>query len=309
MEHLHYPSAGGIHTVHACLWSPRTQPRGVIQIIHGMEEYAARYAPFAETAAAHGFLVCAEDHLGHGETAHTPDGGPEFGHFPQNGKNLILQDIAALTEHAAARAPDKPYFLLGHSMGSFFCRVVLARSRRPFAGAVIMGTGYKNKAVLTAAAALTGCTGIIRGWKHKSPVLQRLVFGSYNRKFGGRPGGLEWLSADAANVQAYAGDPLCGFGFTCGGLAGLFSVIREACDRRTFAATDRKLPVFLVAGEDDPVGGFGAGVKKVAEKYKKAGLENVSLKLYPGARHEILNDICAQEASADILSFFSGIAK
>ena len=194
-------------------------------------------------------------------------------------------------------------------MGSFFCRVVLARSRRPFAGAVIMGTGYKNKAVLTAAAALTGCTGIIRGWKHKSPVLQRLVFGSYNRKFGGRPGGLEWLSADAANVQAYAGDPLCGFGFTCGGLAGLFSVIREACDRRTFAATDRKLPVFLVAGEDDPVGGFGAGVKKVAEKYKKAGLENVSLKLYPGARHEILNDICAQEASADILSFFSGIAK
>lgn len=311
MDDIHFPSSDGAHTVHACVWKPAGEPVAILQIIHGMEEYAARYARFAEKAAERGFLVCAEDHLGHGETATMPDGGQELGHFPRGGETYILKDIAQLTDRAERYAPDAPYFLLGHSMGSFFCRAYLSRSGGKFAGAVIMGTGYKNKATLFFARCITGLIRALKGAKHKSALLKKLAFGSYSKRFAPATdegcAGLEWLSADSENARAYNADPLCGFGFTCGGFAGLFRIIRLACDKRAFADTDKNTPLLLIAGEDDPVGDYGKAVRKVACAYKQAGVKDVRLKLFPGARHEILNDTCAQEAEAEIFSFLEGI--
>ena len=299
MENIFYPSADGVHTVHAAIWRPQGAPRAILQIIHGMEEYAARYAPFAERAAKEGILVCAEDHLGHGLTA-----GGDLGHFPERGEEFVLSDISALTSRARETAPGVPFFVMGHSMGSFFCREYIARAGG-FAGAVIMGTGYKDGVTLFFARALTALVGRLKGRAHKSKLISSLAFGSYNKKFEGRTP-YDWLSAEPANVDGYIADPMCGFGFTCGGYAGLFAIIKKACSARAFGGADKDMPLLIVSGGEDPVGDYGKGAEKVYKKYRKAGVKDVSLKLYAGARHEILNDFCAEAAAGDVLSFICG---
>ena len=304
MEEIFYPSADGSHKVHACIWRPRGEVVAVLQIIHGMEEYAARYAPFAEQAAARGILVCAEDHLGHGKTANG-----DLGHFPGGGEEIVLKDIARLTARAKVLAPDVPYFVMGHSMGSFFCREYIARSGNEFAGAVIMGTGYKDKATLFFARVLTRLIGASRGWEHKSKLISKLAFGAYNKRFSPSVTGYEWLSANAQNVDSYVADGLCGFGFTCGGFMGLFNIIGKACSSRAFSDVKKDLPLLFVAGRDDPVGDYGRGVEKVYKKYIKAGVKDASLRLYEGARHEILNEDCRDCVSEDIFGFICRVAQ
>ncbi len=302
MEDIYYPSSDGVHTVHACIWRPECKPVGILQIIHGMEEYAARYARFAEMAAERGFLVCAEDHLGHGLTA-----GDAPGEIPARGEEFILGDISALACMAKNMARGAPYFVLGHSMGSFFCRAYIANTA-DIDGAIIMGTGYKCGATLALGGALAALVSAVKGRNYKSPLLKKLAFGSYNKKFAPAETGYEWLSVKSENVKAYAADPMCGFGFTAGGYKMLFAIMAQACKKRTFLLSQWDMPVFIVSGKDDPVGGYGRGVKKVYALYKKSGAGRVSLKLYEGARHEILNDVCAQEAADDILAFLADIA-
>lgn len=298
MEEIYYPSADGEHTVHAVLWRPHGEIVAILQIIHGMEEYAARYSAFAEQASMRGILVCAEDHLGHGGTAKG-----DFGHFPKDGDEIVLKDIAELTSRARAIAPGVPCFVMGHSMGSFFCREYIARRGSQFAGAIIMGTGYQGSATLFFARLITRIVARIKGWDHKSKLIKLLAFGSYNRKFRPARTGYEWLSVDKKNVKNYVADKNCGFGFTCGGYMGLFNIIKKACSKGAFYSVNRNLPILIVSGEDDPVGGYGKGVQKTYDKYIEAGVKDVKLKLYTGARHEILNDICRNAACSDVLTF------
>lgn len=304
MEEIYYPSADGVHNVHACIWRPRGEIVAILQIIHGMEEYAARYSKFAQMAAERGVLVCAEDHLGHGGTA---DG--DFGHFPKDGEELVLKDIAELTSRVRAIAPGVPCFVMGHSMGSFFCREYIARNGREFSGAIIMGTGFTGAGTLFFARLVTKIIGGIYGREHKSKFISKLAFGAYNVKFKPARTGYEWLSKNEQNVKAYVADEKCGFGFTCGGFMGLFGIIKKCCSKSAFVCTPKDLPIFMVSGADDPVGAYGKGVKKVYNKYRAAGVNDLSLKLYNEARHEILNDYCAEEACADIFSFIFGRAQ
>ena len=298
MEDIFYPSADGKHTVHAVIWRPEGRPRAVLQIIHGMEEYAARYDGFARAAAERGILVCAEDHLGHGLTA----GEGELGHFPKGGDELVLADIRTLTLKAKELAPGAPAIIMGHSMGSFFCRVYISRFGRELAGAVIMGTGYKGALTLGAGKLVSGLLGGLRGRGKRSGLVQKLAFGAYNRRFAPERTPCDWLSADEGNVDRYIADGLCGFGFTYGGYSGLFAIMAKACAKKTFSSTPQELSLYIVSGGDDPVGDYGRGVRKVCDMYKRAGLEP-RLKLYDGARHEILNDFCREEATADLLAF------
>ena len=302
MEEIYYPSSDKVHTVHACIWRPEGEILGVLQIIHGMEEYAARYDRFAQRAAKSGFLVCAEDHLGHGLTA-----GKNLGEIPKGGEEFILQDISALAQIARGMAQGKPYFVLGHSMGSFFCRAYIACTAG-IDGAIIMGTGYKGGALLALGGALARLISAVKSASYKSPLLRKLAFGAYNRRFAPAATGYEWLSAEEENVKNYVADSMCGFGFTCSGYAMLFSIMAQACKGRTFLLPQRDMPVFIVSGKDDPVGDYGRGVEKVCALYKKSGASRVSIKLYGGARHEILNDVCAQEATDDILAFLADVA-
>ena len=303
MEDLFYPSADGRHTVHACIWRPDGAVKGVLQIIHGMEEYAARYAPFAEEAARRGFLVCAEDHLGYGGTAE--DG--EYGHLPQGGEEIVLSDIAALTDRAAELAPGVPLFIMGHSMGSFFCREYIARAGKRFSAAVIMGTGFKGKCTLSAALLLTKLIARTKGSAYKSPLIKKLAFGAYNKKFRPVLTGYEWLSADTDSVDRYVADGLCGFGFTCGGYLALFNIMKKSCSGRAFRGVSKELPLRIMSGAADPVGDRGRGVKKVYRKYLRAGQREVKLSLYGGARHEILNDGCFPAVCEEIFAFLEAL--
>lgn len=301
MEDIFYPSEDGKHTVHACVWRPEGEVKGAVQIIHGMSEYAERYAPFAEYLNAHGYIVCADDHLGHGKTAENAE---DFGYF-DDAKNYmtVIADIRRLQLRIKEETGDKPYYILGHSMGSFFCRKYISLYGSDFAAAVIMGSGFKSKATLNSALFAVRLNALFCGWRNRSQFIKKLAFGSYNKKFSPNRTENDWLSEAGENVDAYNSDPLCGFEFTNNGYYILFSVIREACSDKVIAAVPKDLPVFFVAGADDPVGDYGKGVLKAYDKFRSAGVENVFVKLYKDARHEILNDFCKEEVSADILGF------
>lgn len=301
MENIFYPSKDGTNTVHACIWRPEGQARGVFQIIHGMCEYIERYAPFAEFLTAQGFIVCGEDHLGHGQTAKTPE---DLGYFCDSRDfKTTIADIRELQLIVQEEAKGLPYFIMGHSMGSFFCRNYISLFGGDFAGAIIMGTGFKSKLTLNTALNVVGLNAAFKGWRNRSKTIENLAFGSYNKKFKPARTAKDWLSVNTENVDKYIADPLCYFDFTNNGYKILFSVIKAACKNKTIKAVPKDLPVLFVAGGDDPVGDYGKGVEKAYKKFKKAGIKDVNIKLYPGYRHEILNDNCREEVEGDILAF------
>ena len=302
MNEIFYPSHDGKTTIHACIWRPECEIKGVVQIIHGMSEYALRYSPFAGFLAEHGYLVCADDHLGHGRSV---TGESELGYFnSQRSTKIILDDIRTLHLEIKKQAEGKPYFVLGHSMGSFFCRKYISLYGKELNGAVVMGTGYKGGAMLGFALLLVRLNALFCGWRHRSKFIAKLAFGSYNKKFKPKRTEYDWLSKEEENVNAYLADPLCGFPFTDNGYHILFSIMKDACSHKTVEAVPKDLPIYLVAGKDDPVGDYGKGVLKVKRKLDGAKVKEVSVKLYEGARHEILNDFCKEEVQEDILEFF-----
>lgn len=303
MEDIFYPSKDGKNTIHACIWKPEGNIKGVVQIIHGMEEYAERYSPFAQYLTERGFLVCAEDHLGHGKSVQSEEG---LGYFcDSRDYKTVIADIRELQLRVQETAQGAPYFVLGHSMGSFFCRTYISMFGGDLAGAVIMGSGFKGKLTLNFALATVKLNALFKGWKHKSSFVKNAAFGSYNNRFKPARTESDWLSRNPENVDKYIADPLCGFGFTNNGYYVLFSVIKRACSAKTIKAVPKDLPVFFVAGADDPVGDYGKGVLKAYKKFAAAGVKDVNVKLYENCRHEILNDDCKDELSGDILNFFT----
>lgn len=302
MQDIYYPSHDGVTTVHACVWKPEGEIKGVVQIIHGMCEYAARYAPFAEFLNSKGYLVCADDHLGHGQSVKDKSC---LGYFnKERDTDTVIADIRALQLAVKKQTEGKPYFVLGHSMGSFICRKYISLYGADFNAAVIMGSGFKSKATLNFALFFVRLNALFCGWKHRSRLIKKLAFGSYNKKFSPARTENDWLSKNAENVDKYEADELCGFSFTNNGYNFLFHIIKDACSQKTISAVPENLPVYFVAGADDPVGDYGKGVKKAYEKFKKAGVKDVSITLYEGGRHEILNDDCKEEVMNDILSFY-----
>ena len=304
MEDLFYPSSDGENTIHACIWEPVGKAKGVVQIIHGMCEYAQRYSPFAEFLAANGYIVCAEDHLRHGRSVKSEE---DLGYFNAAADyKIVVEDIHKLKRTVSERTGDLPWFVLGHSMGSFFCRVYISLYGEEFGGAVIMGSGFKDKLTLNTALFAVKANALFCGWRNRSKLIKNLAFGSYNKKFKPNRTENDWLSKNPDNVDAYENDGLCGFSFTNNGYFVLFSVIKKACSKNTISAVPKNLPVYFVAGEKDPVGDYGNGVIKAVNKFHRAGIKDVSVTLYDDCRHEILNDDCKGRVQNDVLEFFNG---
>ncbi len=307
MQDIYYPSKDGKNTVHACLWLPQGKAKAVVQLIHGMCEYAERYAPFAQFLNEHGYIVCADDHLGHGKTAKTEE---DLGYFnDQRDYNIVVEDIHELKLTVQKQTGELPWLVLGHSMGSFFCRKYISVYGNEFVGAVIMGTGFKSSITLNTALSAVKASARSHGWRYRSNTIKKLAFGSYNKKFRPARTGNDWLSKNPQNVDAYENDPLCGFDFTNNGYFILFSIIKQACSKQVVNAVPKNLPVYFVAGALDPVGDYGKGVIRAVNKFHKAGVKSVSLTLYEDSRHEILNDDCKQQVQNDLLAFFEGILK
>lgn len=303
MEEITYLSADKKSTIHAVIWRPEGEACGVVQIIHGMCEYIERYAPFAQFLTGKGYIVCGEDHAGHGKSA---SGDDNLGYFnDERSLEMVLADIRFLHQRVKKETEGLPYFILGHSMGSFFCRNYIAKYGAELSGAVVMGTGNKGKLLLSTALCLTRMNAAFKGWDNRSKFIDSLAFGAYNKRFKDENSSHSWLSVDKNNVNVYEADKFCTFRFTDNGFYILFSAIKGACAGKTIKAVPKNLPVYFVAGDSDPVGDYGKGVRKAYVNLKKAGVHRVDIKLYKGARHEILNDFCKDEVQADLLDFFT----
>lgn len=296
-----YYGSKGAGTIHGCRWTPEQPPVAVVQIIHGIAEYVERYDDFARYLNRLGFLVVAEDHMGHGKSI---NGEGIQGYF-HGGWFTAVEDSYQLLQDTRKEFPDLPYVLFGHSMGSFMTRTIL--EKYPDSGisaAVICGTGWQPKAVLNTGIGVCRMVCKQQGEKKPSKILEKLVFSNYNKKVEHPRTSYDWLTRDSGIVDRYLADPFCGFTPTGGLMRELLTGIRY--EQENLSAMKKDLPVLFIAGGDDPVGNYGKGVLRSAEAFRKAGMLDVSCKIYPLGRHEILNEINWEEVYQDISSWLNG---
>ena len=290
----------GTGKIHCLRWSPEGAPRAVVQIVHGIADFAERYDCFARFLNERGFLVVAEDHMGHGKSI---EGGSIQGHF-HGGWFAAVEDTYHLLTETRKAFPHIPYILFGHSMGSFMARTILCKyPDSGITGAVICGTAWQPAAMLPAVIKLCELECRRIGETTPSEFLQGLAFGSYNRKVEHPRTAFDWISRDSREVDAYIAHPHCGFTATAGLLRDMMKGIRYIEQPGNLGNMRKELPVFFIAGGDDPVGDFGKGVRLAAEKFRQAGMTDVAVKLYPLCRHEILNEINKEEIYNDILEW------
>ena len=298
-EEFYYDSRDHQSKIHAVKWIPdATKPVCIFQIIHGMEEHIERYNEFAGFLAGKGILVVGEDHLGHGKSV--TDGTP-YGYFcKEDAANIVIRDVHRLKKIVQEQYPDVPYLILGHSMGSFILRNYICRYGSGIDGAVIVGTGMQSKATLFIANTLASIQQLFMGPKHISKFMERLAFGTYNKKFEPIRTRYDWLSANQENVDSYIKDPMCGFTFTLNGFSTLFKLVRGCYDQEKIEKIPKHLSILILSGADDPVGDYGRGVEKTYKSYLDHGLLNVQMKLYDNDRHELLNETDRELAFGDI---------
>jgi alpha-beta hydrolase superfamily lysophospholipase len=296
---FYYPSAGG-GMIHGCRWEPAGEPVAVLQIVHGVAEHVYRYAEFASFLAEKGILVVAADHMGHGLSI---GDGEAVGIF-RGGWFKALADVHRLFLYIRKENPDIPYILLGHSMGSFLARSFLCRY--PDSGicaAILSGTAWMPRAVINSGKAAATLVGKRKGMETPSKFLNDMMFGSYCNRIENPRTPSDWLTRDEKIVDDYVADPLCGFTITPGLARDMMTGLRYIQEPANLAKMCKTLPVWFIAGEEDPVGGYGSGVKRAAKEFQKAGMEKVSLKLYPQCRHEILNELNKEEVFDDVLTW------
>lgn len=297
-QEMYFPSADGETQIHAVEWIPGGEIRAVLQIVHGMVEYIDRYDEFARYLNERGYYVVGHDHLGHGESV-TGDG--RHGYFHKtDGNACVIADIRYLRQKTREKYPDVPYFILGHSMGSFLTRQYLKTCESDFSGAVIMGTGNKPGLLLAAGKLICKVVGALKGDDYRSAFVNNMAFGGYNRRFRPTRTAMDWLTKDEEIVDKYLKDPYCTFVFTVNAYYHMFCGMQTLLKSGNLENIRKELPVFFVAGQDDPVGSFGKDVEKVCRKYRACGIRDVELKLYKGDRHEILNETDREQVYGDI---------
>ena len=286
MKPFYMTSADG-STKLACYRTDCKNPQAMLQISHGMCEYFKRYSEFATYLARRGILVFGHDHLGHGASAPTLS---DLGFTAKGGGwEYLVEDVHNLSLNMMDEYPNVPLVLFGHSMGSFIAREVMARYGEDYRAAIFCGTGGPDMPT-AAGKALASVLMRFFGEHHRSKLLKKISFAGYNQKYDNVETPNDWLTRDRAVVQQYMQDPYCNYVFTLRAYHDLFTLIGEVSKKSWASRLPKSTPVLVVSGMMDPVGGFGIGVKKVADRLSDAGI-NTTLRLYPDMRHEILNEI------------------
>lgn len=297
-----FPSADGIHQIHAMEWLPADrEPKAVVQLIHGMSEYIARYDPFARFLAEQGYAVVGHDHLGHGKTAAGPE---EYGFLAEkDGWRCLLLDARQLRVDAGERFPRIPYFLMGHSMGSFVARGYLIEYSGTVDGCILSGTGQEPNGVISLGNLAAALLEKFKGKRAHSGFLNKLSVGAYNARFKPNRTSADWICSDEAVVDAYLADPLCNFLPTIGMYHDIFRGLEFLNTPSNLRKMDSFVPVLLLSGDKDPVGEEGDGVRRVYSILRYNGVREVTLQLYPGGRHEMLNEPNKEEVYQYILAW------
>ncbi|NRF96077.1 alpha/beta hydrolase [Paenibacillus frigoriresistens] len=280
--------------------------KAIVQIAHGMSETAVRYERLAALLTSQGYAVYANDHLGHGRTAGSPEAVGKFG---KDCFYSMVENMGQTTNEIRKRYPNPiPLFVMGHSMGSFLTQhyMVSYLNGHPdnVQGIILSGTNGKQGAALQAAIAIATAEAAIRGDHHRSKLVTSLSFGAFNKRFAPNRTPFDWLSNDASEVDKYVDDPYCGVTFTSGYFRDFFRGLKEIHQAKHINQIRKDLPLYVFSGEDDPVGG-GKGVRKLLSMYQELGLKNVSSKLYPRGRHEMLNEVNRDEVMNDIAAWLN----
>lgn len=297
-------SCDGIHKLSGVIYEPAGEACGFFHIVHGMTEHIGRYDRIMSDLAEQGYICFGYDNLGHGNTARDES---ELGYIAKKeGYDLLCRDVKTFSDAVFAEYGEKykclSYCLMGHSMGSFIVRLAAEKYVHPDK-LIIMGTGGANPSA-GAGIALISLIKLFKGDKHISPLIDKMAFGSYNNKFKNDPdaSSTSWLTTDQSIRNKYLEDNYCNFKFTVSAMGDLMRLLQRSNRAAWFKNMSKTLPILLVAGKDDPVGNYGKGVCKVADKLRSAGAD-VKCIIYDGARHEILNDFTYEKVKSDILDF------
>jgi len=298
-EEFYFDSRDNHSRIHAVRWTPDVgNVVAVVQIVHGMSEYVERYEEVAAFLTERGFVVTGDDHLGHGKSV--PEGGLQGYFCEQDPATVVVRDVHRLKKMTQEIYPGVPYFILGHSMGSFILRNYICRYGSGIDGALLVGTGMQSNALLCLSKATAAVVGFLKGAKHPSRFIDKGAFGGYNKRIQSAVTDFDWLSRDSDRVEAYIADKDCGFIFTVNGFKTLFELIARAKKRENLLKIPKELPVIFLSGEDDPVGDYGKVVKKAYQSLVDAGLADVEIKLYPQDRHELLGEPDRRKVMEDI---------
>ena len=291
MNYIHrditFPSSDGKNTIHAELFVPSDNNiKGVVQIAHGMMDYIGRYKGMADALCKAGYALAGNDHLGHGDSVATPE---DYGFFAsRGGYNYVIDDVKKMNDLIRKEIPGVPVVLLGHSMGSFISRLYAVKYSDSIDGLIIHGTAGPNPAT-GAGLLLVKLLRAIKGERYRSKFVCSLADGGYNKGFDPAEGSGAWLTRDPSQVADRVGNPKNDFIFTLAGYEDLFNFLGDCNSSGWFRRFPKNLPTLVISGAEDPVGGFGKGVRYVYENLNKQGA-NVELKLFEGARHELFNE-------------------
>ena len=302
-----FPSSDGTSVCAGIAVSPSDDPRALLIISHGMEEHMERYLPFMQILASRGILCFGHDHIGHGKSVKSEK---DLGYIPlHGGADFLIDDVICDAKRFRGCYPNVPLILFGHSMGSFIARLaVTTEDSNLFDALILAGTGGKNPLAPLALMFLSVMC-VLRGERSHSRTMHSLIFAPYNERFEKRTP-VDWLTTDKAIVDSYIADPLCGPQlFTLSSLFVLISLLYSANRSAAFRNTPNDLPILLISGRDDPVGGYGDGIHETADAYIRGGCTKVSHTLYSNARHELLNEPIAPQVISDILSFLDANLK
>lgn len=300
---FYFNSSTGKNKIHARMCVPDTEPRAIVQIIHGIAEYIGRYDEFMSFLADNGIIAVGTDHLGHGKSIESEEQTGFFAY--DNGWDYVVRDEEVLRLAMHENYPELPIIVFGHSMGSFMTRTLLIRYPDAFNAAIISGTGNQGAALVNGGLFMGNLVTGLRGAHHYSKFLNNLAFGSYNKIYDNPKTEYDWLSRDEANVQKYIDDPLCGFIPSCSLFRDMMTGVKFITNKKNLTAMNKDMPVYFMSGDMDPVGECGKGVQKAYNNFLEAGMKDVSIKLYPGGRHEMLNEINKDEVYADILAWLN----
>lgn len=300
----HYDSADKIHKIrYHIFYRPDTEPTGVVQIAHGMCDYFVRYSEMAEYLVNKGFVVCGNDHLGHGGSVNSDE---ELGWFAkEKGWEYAVKDMYTLTKIMKAKYVGLPYFLIGHSMGSFLSRAYTTKYGKYLDGVIFMGTSGGVE-ILPELLSIIDVMKKFHSDNYRSQHINKLVFGAYNRKIHPRRNDYDWVSRDDMITDKFSADPKTNFIFTLNGFENLGKVLWYVSNKKWYENYPVDLPTLLMSGSEDPVGNYGKGVEKVFKNLKKHDAD-VSVKIYDGARHELPNETNRQEVFNDVYNFLLDI--
>ena len=298
---FYFNSSTGKNKIHARMCVPDAEPRAIVQIIHGIAEYIDRYDEFMSFLADNGIIAVGTDHLGHGKSIESDEQTGFFAY--DNGWDYVVRDEEVLRLAMHENYPELPIIVFGHSMGSFMTRTLLIRYPDAFNAAIISGTGNQGAALVNGGLIMGNLVTGLKGAHYYSKFLNNLAFGSYNKIYDNPKTEYDWLSRDEANVQKYIDDPLCGFIPSCSLFRDMMTGVKFITNKKNLTAMNKDMPVYFMSGDMDPVGECGKGVQKAYNNFLEAGMKDVSIKLYPGGRHEMLNEINKDEVYTDILAW------